>query len=139
MEQEWDGSLTEFIVFLFSSQPKAPKSIQLSWQDIIGPSESFHDDLFQCLLEIWTLGMKSLFAGPDGVVNLDYLNAENVQLIEAYLNSIGFTIYYQRTPHDHSETSGRWPPPDGPLDRLNVRVLRLNTPTALYEISFDFL
>ena len=139
MEEDWNGSLTDFIVFLFSSQPKPAKSIQLSWQEIIGPCESFHDELFQCLLEIWTLGMKSLFADPNGVVNLDYLTPQNVSLIEEYLNSIGFTLYYQRTPHDKSEPAGRWPPPDGPLDRLNVRVLRLNTPTALYEISFDFI
>lgn len=141
-EEVLDCSLDDFIQFLFQNPPLPKNQVVFDWFTILQDSTQPIDDLFQGLLEIWTKGMARLFGDLNARVDLDTLSIDNVQLIEQYFNSMGFTIYYQRTSlDDASQVSGRWPPPPpGPNqtnDRLCSRVLHLNTSNARYEICFD--
>lgn len=141
-EEVLDCSLDDFINFLFERPPMPKNQVIFDWFAILEGSTQPIDDLFQGLLEIWTKGMARLFGDMNSQVDLDSLSIDNVQLIEQYFNSMGFTIYYQRTSKDNpNQQSGRWPPPtpapNQSQDRLNTRVLTLNTSNAVYEICFD--
>jgi hypothetical protein len=143
-EEVLDCSLDDFIKFLYQNPPMPLNQVIFDWVTILQDSQQPIDDLFQGLLEIWTKGMSILFGNGDGKVNLDYLTMENAALIEQYFNSMGFSIYFQRTSfEDPPQVTGRWPPPPpGPNqtgDRLCTRVLHLRSETALYEVSFDVL
>jgi hypothetical protein len=80
----------EFTIFLFSDQPKERNSIKLE----LNPSkEKIHIGLhiFQELLMIFTAGMKYLFS-IDEKLDITKLKKEDIQLMNQYFESIGFTI-----------------------------------------------
>jgi len=143
-EEVIDGSIDDFIDFLYSQPPLPANQVVFDWGTILEGSNQPIDDLFQGLLEIWTKGMSRLFGNQSGTVDLDCLNYENASRMEQYFNSMGFSIYFQKTTFDEpAEVSGRWPPPppkpNQTGDRLCSRVLHLRSTTALYEIAFDVL
>lgn len=85
-----DGDGDDFTIFLFSEPPKEKNSIKLE----LSPSkEKIHIGLhiFQELLMIFTAGMKYLFS-IDEKLDITQLKKEDIQLMNQYFESIGFTI-----------------------------------------------
>lgn len=143
-EETLNCSLDDFVQFLYSQPPMNHNQVVFDWMTILEGSNRPIDDLFEGLLEIWTKGMAILFGNQEGKVDLDVLSLQNAGIIEQYFNSMGFTIFFQKTPYDNpDDKTGRWPPPPpGPNqtgDRLASRVFYLRSPTANYEIAFDVL
>ena len=73
---------------LFSQPPGEPNSHKISF-DTTNLSQ-----LFESLLIIFTNGMKFLFGNQSGVVELDKLSTDNIELFQKYFNSMGFLFYF---------------------------------------------
>ena len=141
-EEILDCSLDDFIEFLFTKPPLPPHQVVFDWEQILAGAEDPLMELFQGLLEIYTKGMARLFGDENGRVNLDSLRDEDSMLIEQYFQSIGFTIYFQKTNIENRDIkTGRWPPPPPQPhqtgERLCTRVMTIPTSLNIYEIAFD--
>tara|TARA_B100000902_G_C27266915_1_gene894069 strand:- start:21 stop:470 length:450 start_codon:yes stop_codon:yes gene_type:complete len=85
------GDGDDFTIFLFSEKPKEPNSIKLE----LDPSKKeIHIGLhiFQELLMIFTSGIKYLFSDQNEKVDITRLSIEDIQLMNEYFKSMGFTI-----------------------------------------------
>ena len=84
-----EGSIKYFVNKLLSSQPQTPKSIQLE----IDLEEQNIEGGFKCLVEIFTLMIKSLYSDHTGQVNLSKLTEDDISLVINYFNSFGYQLY----------------------------------------------
>ena len=80
--------LEDLVLTLFSKPPGEPNSQKISFDT------SDLKQLFESLLIIFTNGMKYLFGNQNGVVDLDKLSSEDIELFQKYLNSMGFLFYF---------------------------------------------
>ena len=80
--------LEDLVLTLFSQPPGEPNSHKISF-DTTNLSQ-----LFESLLIIFTNGMKFLFGNQSGVVELDKLSTDNIELFQKYFNSMGFLFYF---------------------------------------------
>ena len=80
--------LEDLVLTLFSKPPGEPNSHKISFDT------SDLKQLFESLLIIFTNGMKYLFGNQNGVVELDKLSSEDIELFQKYLNSMGFLFYF---------------------------------------------
>lgn len=86
-----DGDADDFTIFLFSENPKKENTIKLE----LDPSKKdIHIGLhiFQELLMIFTSGIKYLFSDENENVNITFLKKEDIDLMNQYFKSMGFTI-----------------------------------------------
>lgn len=131
---EQEGSLDDFIDNLVSSPPKDANSIQLQIE---------HDDYenaFKVLVEIFTKSMKYIFGNASGVVDLDSLEENDMDLISKYFNSFGYKIFVEKVEGTANKTSygatENKPVKDG---ELKAQCLKIQTKDNLYVIYFDIL
>lgn len=78
---------------IFSAPPKDPYQIQLQLEG--GPENddiSREQFIFQALTMILCEGMKVLFGGSDGVIDLPSLTEKDFELVKKYMHSIGYDI-----------------------------------------------
>lgn len=80
--------LEDLVLTLFSKPPGEPNSNRISFDT------SNLRQLFESLLIIFTNGMKYLYGNSSGVVELDKLSTDNIELFQKYFNSIGFLFYF---------------------------------------------
>ena len=80
--------LEDLVITLFSNPPGEVNTHLISFDtgNLI--------QLFESLLLIFTNGMKLLFGNSNGVVELDNLSEEDMELFQKYFNSIGYLFYF---------------------------------------------
>jgi hypothetical protein len=88
-----ESTLDEMVTELFTSEPKPVFSIQLQTEDLE------LKNIFEMLLEIFTKGMKILFAKDNGIVDLESLSAEEFMTVKQRFRSLGIDIYYEVKPY----------------------------------------
>jgi hypothetical protein len=85
-----EGDGDDFTQFLFSSEPKEKGSIRVDFGEAEDHSlQVIH--IFQELLMIFTDGMKYLFSQDNGF-SITILTSEDIELMNRYLESIGFQV-----------------------------------------------
>jgi hypothetical protein len=80
--------LEELVISIFSEPPGEPRSKTIAFDT------SDLKQLFESLLIIFTNGMKLLFGNSSGVVELEKLSEEDINLVQKYYQSIGFRFYF---------------------------------------------
>ena len=80
--------LEELVISIFSEPPGEPRSKTIAFDT------SDLKQLFESLLIIFTNGMKLLFGNSRGVVELENLSEEDIDLVQRYYESMGFRFYF---------------------------------------------
>ena len=80
--------LEELIISIFSEPPGEPRTRTIAFDT------NNLKQLFESLLIIFTNGMKLLFGNSQGVVELENLSEENINLVQSYYESMGFRFYF---------------------------------------------
>lgn len=84
----------DIISQLFYGPPKDSKSIQLIFENKDDGIVNYKD-IFDLLIKTFVTGMIIKFGSNDATVPLHNINDINVNIINKYLNSIGFNVYYK--------------------------------------------
>lgn len=132
-----DLELNELVDTIFKDDPKPIKSIDVVFED--------HDlkRLFQTLLMMVTNGMKMKFGDAYGKVDLNKLDAENIEYFNKYLNSFGIKMIVDILPLTTETMSCQ----NYRYDKIPItsatKLFELNLPLLcdqrIFKISFDFI
>ena len=76
-----------FVESLLKNPPKEKKSVQLT----LDLEEDNEENIFNFLLETFTLFMKNYYGNN---INLDNIDEKYIKIIQQYFNSFGFKIEY---------------------------------------------
>ena len=94
-----DGDHNSFIEYVFTEEPKSPNTIKLelgSPQD----SNNINKHIFEQLLQIFTDGMKHLYADGDKQLDIASLEINSIIKMKDYFSSFGveliFNMYNQK-------------------------------------------
>ena len=87
--------------------------------------------LFESLLIIFTNGMKLLFGDSRGIVELENLSEENIQLVQEYYSSMGFRFYFD-VYEDSNENRDK-------TQQMKYTNLTLTSRSTLKELYFPLL
>ena len=130
--------LDDLINTLFESPPKEENTYNISFSGI-NLKQSF-----EALLTIFTKGIKTYYESKDGTVNLSLLREEQIEHIQKYFLSIGFTfnfnilddsnenrIYSQRIKYSNIEIKD--------TTRLSDLFLPLLSMGKIYLINFNYI
>ena len=138
-----NGDGDDFTIFLFSEKPKEKNSIKLELKQ--GDKDiKIGLMIFQELLMIFTAGIKYHFS-KDEKVDITKLSEEDINLMNEYFASIGFTINIDIFTIEEYLTNMKLPNYFKNQDRIKDDTLLKDIyyETAIdmkiYRISFDFL
>ena len=89
-----EGSGDEFLIFLFSSEPRGENSVKL---ELDPPKDGikFGLHIFQELLMVFTMGLKYLYATEE-VLNISTINLEDIEKINKHFQSFGHTVLVEK-------------------------------------------
>lgn len=121
MEIDLEG----LVISIFSEPPGEPRSrtIEFDTNNI--------KQLFESLLIIFTNGMKLLFGNLEGVVELENLSEQDINLVQRYYESMGFRFYFDV--YDDSNENRR------KTQEMKYTNLTLTTQTRLKDLYFPLL
>ena len=117
--------LEELVISIFSEPPGEPRSRTIAFDT------SDLKQLFESLLIIFTNGMKLLFGDSRGVVELENLSEENIQLVQEYYSSMGFRFYFD-VYEDSNENRDK-------TQQMKYTNLTLTSRSTLKELYFPLL
>lgn len=80
--------LEELVISIFSEPPGEPRSRTIAFDT------SDLRQLFESLLIIFTNGMKLLYGNSSGVVELENLEEESINLVQQYYESMGYRFFF---------------------------------------------
>jgi hypothetical protein len=80
--------LEELVISIFSEPPGEPRSRTIAFDT------SDLRQLFESLLIIFTNGMKFLYGNSSGVVELENLGEESINLVQQYYESMGYRFFF---------------------------------------------
>ena len=88
------GKGDDFIIFLFSSEPKEKNTIKL---ELDPPNKGVQLGLhiFQELLMIFTMGLKFIYS-KDNILSFQDLTDKDFEKMDKYFNSIGYTVIIEK-------------------------------------------
>jgi len=93
------GDHNSFIEYVFSGNPKPKNTIKLEL-DPPNPGNNFNKHVFEQLLQIFSDGMKHLYGGEDGKVDIASLEINSIIKMKDYFESFGieliFNMYNQK-------------------------------------------
>ena len=131
-----DADVDTILETLLQEAPKPPKSINISFED------SGIKDVFEFLLELTTNIFKFLYGDEKGVVNLALLQLHHFATVEAYIESIGFKVHFERLNASadilnflYNNRYDRIPITS--TTRLNELMFAIKCDNVVYKISFD--
>lgn len=124
--------IDDFIENIFQKPPEPAKSIQFQMDSEDGSVE----DLFKCLVEIFTKGMALLYGDENNKVDLNRISDLDFYLIKQYFNSFGFELYLEKTNVITNEKGGAMPEKE---NDLNNRVVNLTAGNIRYTMAFDYV
>ena len=89
-----DGSGDDFLIFLFSSEPRERNSVKL---ELDPPKDGIKIGLhiFQELLMVFTMGLKYLYSEKE-VLNISTINLEDIEKINKHFQSFGHTLNIEK-------------------------------------------
>ena len=92
-EYKTDSKPEDFIEFLFGKEPQPKNTIKL---EIDPPEKNKHIGLhiFEQLLQIFSDGMKYLYGGDDGKVNISTLEIDSIIKMKEYFDSFGVELIF---------------------------------------------
>lgn len=117
--------LEDLVISIFSEPPGEPRSRTIAFDT------SDLKQLFESLLIIFTNGMKLLFGDSRGVVELENLSEENIQLVQEYYSSMGFRFYFD-VYEDSNENRDK-------TQQMKYTNLTLTSRSTLKELYFPLL
>ncbi len=86
-----EGSHSEFIEYLFNTEPKLPGEIQLESLPI-EPNKNLGLHSFEQLLQIFVDGLKFFYGDSNGKVNLSTLKKKDIEKMNQYFLSMNYQI-----------------------------------------------
>ena len=133
---EIDLDIQEIFNEVTKSFPREPNSIPLQFE-----LESLKE-VFEFLLQFVTLLCKEFYSDDKGKVNLGAMNQEEFNIIDKYMQSIGFTCSFKALPANSNNTNYYY---DNRYDRIiitpntNLKDLffSIRCDNTLFIISFD--
>jgi len=133
----------DFIVYMFSSDPKPKDSIQLECPDI-PDNKNTHLHIFEQLLMIYVSGLKHLWSNSEGKVDLTKLTEDNISLMKRYFESISYVVNIDV--FDLSTYQFKFPDYFKNQEKITEKTLlpdffyeTQGADTKMYRISFNFL
>ena len=87
------GDHNSFIEYVFTKDPKPKKTIKLEL-DPPNPGNNLNRHIFEQLLQIFTDGMKHLFAGEDGKLDIASLEINSIIKMKEYFSSFGVELIF---------------------------------------------
>ena len=87
------GDHNSFIEYVFSGNPKPKKTIKLELEPP-NPGNNFNKHVFEQLLQIFSDGMKYLYGGDDGKVNISTLEIDSIIKMKEYFDSFGVELIF---------------------------------------------
>lgn len=130
-----EGTLDDFIDQLVSAPPRPDKSIQLE----LGEKTEDDKETFKSLIEIFTKVMKYIYGDNQGVVKLESLSDEDLNLVDNYFKSFGIKIYYEVFSNSNQLLKTNNSEKNFSKFPLKDHCLNLKTSIGTYKIFFDYL
>ena len=87
------GDHNSFIEYVFSGNPKPKMTIKLELEPP-NPGNNYNKHIFEQLLQIFTDGMKHLYGGDDGKVDIVTLEIDSVIKMKEYFDSFGVELIF---------------------------------------------
>ena len=136
--EEKDVDIDEIFNEVISTSPKEPNSYPLQFE-----LESLKE-LFEFLLQFVTMLCKEFYGDTQGQVDLSSLSTEQFNLIDKYMQSIGFKCNFQPMAANADNINicyvNRYDRITlTPETRLNELMFGIKCDTILYVITFDRL
>ena len=88
-----DGDHNSFIEYVFKNSPKEKNSIKLEL-DPPNKNNNINKHIFEQLLQIFTDGMKHLYGGDDGKVDIVTLEIDSIIRMKEYFDSFGVELIF---------------------------------------------
>ena len=134
--EEIDLDIQEIFNEVTKSFPREPNSIPLQFE-----LESLKE-VFEFLLQFVTLLCKAFYSDDKGQVNLGAMNQEEFNIVDKYMQSIGFTCSFQALPANSNNTNYYY---DNRYDRITITpntnlkdlFFSIRCENTLFIISFD--
>ena len=87
------GDHDSFIKYVFTEDPKPKKTIKLELEPPTS-GDNINKHIFEQLLQIFTDGMKHLYGGEDGKVDIVTLEIESIIKMKEYFDSFGVELIF---------------------------------------------
>ena len=135
---EIDGEHSDFIKYIFNSEPQAVKSIKLELDPPL-KNKNIGLHIFEQLLQIFVDGLKFKYS-INGKVDINQLTKNDLNKMKLYFKSFGFTV--------NINILNKFIPKKNPFidkdlikqnTKLNEFFYDLNRNNLIYRISFDFI
>ena len=138
-----EGSGDEFLIFLFSSEPREKNSVKL---ELDPPKDGIKLGLhiFQELLMVFTMGLKYLYADKQ-VLNISTISLNDIEKLNRHFHSFGHTLNIEKFTVSDYLSNMKLPNyfKDKHLIEDNTLLKDIYYETFvndfIYRISFDFL
>jgi hypothetical protein len=139
-----EGDHSDFIIYLFSNDPKPKDSIQLE-VPVIEEGKNKHHHTFEQLLMIFVDGLKYFYGNDQGKVTLEELEEDDIQVVNRYFESMNFKVLVSVFPTVF-EYQFKYPnylqEPDKITDETNLCDFFYEVfvkDNVVYRIQFDYL
>ena len=138
-----EGSGDEFLIFLFSSEPREKNSVKL---ELDPPKDGIKLGLhiFQEFLMVFTMGLKYLYADKE-TLNISTISLEDIEKINKHFQSFGYTLNIDKFTVSDYLSNMKLPNyfKDKHLIKDNTLLKDIYYETFIndfiYRITFDFL
>tara|TARA_Y100001935_G_scaffold255657_2_gene270609 strand:+ start:6631 stop:7077 length:447 start_codon:yes stop_codon:yes gene_type:complete len=138
-----EGNGDEFLVFIFSSEPRERNSVKL---ELDPPKDGIKIGLhiFQELLMVFTMGLKYLYSEKE-VLNISTITLEDIEKINKHFQSFGHTLNIEKFTVSDYLSNMKLPNyfKDQHLIEENTLLKDIYYETFvndfIYRITFDFL
>ena len=87
------GDHNSFIEYVFTKDPKPKMTIKLELEPP-NPGNNINKHIFEQLLQIFTDGMKHLYGGDDGKVDIVTLEIDSIIKMKEYFDSFGVELIF---------------------------------------------
>jgi hypothetical protein len=87
------GDHNSFIEYVFTGDPKPKMTIKLELESP-NPGNNLNKHIFEQLLQIFSDGMKHLYGGEDGKVDIAGLEIESIIKMKEYFDSFGVELIF---------------------------------------------
>lgn len=139
-----EGDHSEFIVYLFSSEPKPRDTIVLE-SPPINPHKNIGLHIFEQLLMIFVDGLKYLHGDHEGKVDVNTLTSEDISKIQLYFESMGYqsnvdtfeTVFEYQFKHPNYFKDQSKITSDTSLSSFYYEIFGTNN--RVFRISFSYL
>lgn len=133
--EEIDLDILEIFNEVTKSSPREPNSFPLEFE-----LESLKE-VFEFLLQFVTMLCKEFYSDDKGQVNLGAMNPEQFNIVNKYMQSIGFTCYFNALPANANNINYYY---DNRYDRITITsntnlkdlCFAIKCDTILYIINF---